>query len=213
MTKPIYFVDENLISHFSRFTSFRQGSTIIHEGDLDDNVYYILSGRVKVTNYSQKGREIWHSELSTGTFFGEIAALTGVRRSVNIVAELDTKLAVLTKTELIQLVHHDPDIGIWMMQELARRLEERTQKYSEIISYKMSYRIRSELIRLAQECEHSTEETLTIRPVPNFSDIAAKLNTDRENVSREVSILQRKNAVKKTQDELKILKPSLLLES
>lgn len=203
-------IDKNLMSHFKRFSSFEKGAIIIHEGDEDDHVYFILSGRVKVTSFSRKGKEIWHSELAAGTFFGEIAALTSTRRSVNIVAETETKLAILTRTELFQLIHHDPDISIWIMQELARRLEERTEKLSALVALKNSQRIRSELLRLARECSASVGDNLVIRPIPNLSELAVKLNTDRENVSREVSALQKLSAIEKTPAEIRILNSALL---
>lgn len=210
MTKPEYDLELDFIQHFSRFSTHHAGDTIIHEGDIDTQVYFILSGRVKVTNYSVKGREIWHSELGAGTFFGEMATLTGSQRSVNIVAQAETKLAVLTKEELLTLIRHDPNIGIWIMQELARRLEERTEKLSALVAQKIPQRVRAELLRLAKATSLSTSDELIISPVPNFSELAARLNIDRENVSREVSALRRMGVIEKCADRIRILKVELL---
>lgn len=213
MSTPEFTIDVDLLSHFSRFSTYDVGEAIIREGDTDDHVYFILSGAVKATNFSIKGREIWHSELLPGTFFGEMAALTGACRSVNIVAEQPTRLAVVTREELIRLIHHDPDIGIWIMQELARRLQQRTEKMSAIIAQKLSQRIRAELLRLAKACDASSEGELIIKPSPNWSEMAVRLNTDRENVSREVSALKRIGALEKENTFVRIINVDLLENS
>lgn len=213
VTKPDYTSALNLAQHFSRFAHFSAGDTIIHEGDIDAQVYFVLAGSVKVTNYSVRGREIWHSELGAGTFFGEMAVLTGSKRSVNIIAQTDTKLAVLTKDELLSLIQHDPSIAIWIMQELARRLEERTDKMSALIAHKIPQRVRAELIRLAKECDDSTVQDPVITPVPNLSEMAVRLNIDRENVSREISALKRIGAIEKLDDRIRILNLEVLESS
>ena len=64
------------LGKLSRFKKFSTGDIIIHEADTNDLVYFILQGRVKVTNFSEKGREVWHNELVEGQTFGELAALT-----------------------------------------------------------------------------------------------------------------------------------------
>ena len=198
-----------IAAKLTRFCDYERDEVIIHEKDMDDQVYFILSGRVKVTNYSIKGREIWHSDLSAGTFFGEMAALTGAPRSVNITAVSPTRLAVLSRREFFDLIRNDPEISIWLLEEMARRLESRTDKMSAIIAQNMSQRIQAELLRLAMEMPQAGKE-LVIKPIPNFTDLARRLNTDRENVSREISTLSRQGVLKKEDTLIRILKPDVL---
>ena len=61
---------QEILARFSRFHNFAAGEVIIQENEMDDRVYFILSGLVQVTNYSLNGKEIWHSDLEAGTFFG-----------------------------------------------------------------------------------------------------------------------------------------------
>ena len=197
------------IEKLTRFCTYAPGEVVIHEDDTDNQVYYILSGRVKVTNYSIKGREIWHSDMTAGSLFGEMAALTGSPRSVNITAVAPTKLAILTRKEFFELIRHDPDVAIWLLEEMARRLEARTDKMNAVIAQNISQRIQAELLRLAIEMPQAGRE-MVIKPIPNFTDLARRLNTDRENVSREISTLSRQGVLKKEDTLIRILKPDVL---
>ena len=48
------------------------GTQIITEGDPGDAVFFMISGRVKVTLYGEEGREIVLAILNEGDMFGEM---------------------------------------------------------------------------------------------------------------------------------------------
>jgi len=197
------------LGKLSRIKTFSIGDTIIHEDDTSDIVYFILKGKVKVTNFSEKGREVWHNQLDPGQTFGEMAALTGKKRVASVIALLETKVALLTKEEFFEVIHHDSSIAIWVMEELASRLQIASQKVYELVSYSIPLRIRSELIKLCEGYE-TRDNTIEITPIPNFSALARRINTDRENVSREISYLSKIGILKKTKTSLVILDYSYL---
>lgn len=63
-----------------------------HEQILDRNsdsrdVYFVVDGTVEVVNFSGNGREISYALVSAGSYFGEIAAIDGERRSASVVAQ------------------------------------------------------------------------------------------------------------------------------
>lgn len=200
-------IEQYIVKHFSRFATFEPEETIICKGDNSSEVYFILSGSVRIANFSENGREVWHSELETGTFIGEMAALSGTTRTTNAIAQTPAKLAVLSRDEFFKLIRHDSDIAIWIMQELVKRVGEQTEKLSELVAKKVSDRVKSILYDLALACEHSSENRLVIRPVPNISALAVRLNTDRETVSREISKLKKAGIIEKTKEQIRVLKP------
>ena len=158
---------------------------------------------MKITNFSAKGKEIWHGTLGSGRTFGEIAALTGDARSATIVALESTRLAVITRNELYALMRQDVDIAIWLLEDLAGRLIQSTETVEAVLSQSLPQRIRAELLRLALENETVDEDGfLVIRPVPNLTRLARRLNTEREIVSREVSALARRNALTKDRKQM-----------
>lgn len=59
---------------------FAANEMIIIEKDSTAHVYFILSGKVKVTSFHSNGKEVWHAALTSGYTFGEIAAISGAQR-------------------------------------------------------------------------------------------------------------------------------------
>jgi CRP-like cAMP-binding protein len=64
-------------------------------------------------------------------------------------------------------------------------------------------RIRAELVRLAAD-SLGEDNTATISPLPTSADIAARVNTRREAVSRELSSLTRRGLIERHQKSLTI---------
>ena len=65
---------------------------IDRESDSRD-VYFIISGRVRVVVHSLPGREIAFHEMDAGDYFGQLAAIDGQPRSASVVALNDSLLA------------------------------------------------------------------------------------------------------------------------
>jgi CRP-like cAMP-binding protein len=70
-------------------TSFKKGEVIFNEGDKADGVYYICSGRVKVTR-RVNDRPMALAELEEGDIFGELAIIDRRPRAATVVALEDT---------------------------------------------------------------------------------------------------------------------------
>jgi len=68
------------------------GSTIVKQGDAGDAAYFILGGSVVAGTPDEDGSYRSLSSMGEGDFFGEIAALTGSRRTANVVADQPSTL-------------------------------------------------------------------------------------------------------------------------
>ena len=68
------------------------GSTIVQQGDAGDAAYFILDGSVVAGTPDEDGSYRSLSSMGEGDFFGEIAALTGSRRTANVVADQPSTL-------------------------------------------------------------------------------------------------------------------------
>jgi len=205
-------VGSTTLGDLVRFKTFGVGEIILSEASKDDSVYFILEGRVKITNFSAKGDEVWHNELIAGQTFGEMAAITGLPRVATVIAVVPTQIACMTKEEFFILLRQDTEIAIWIMEELAGRLNMASQKLYEHVSYNISQRVRAELVKMCEGLP-KTEIGIIISPPPNFSKLAKRMNTDRENVSREISQLKKKGVLEKTKTSLTILNLDYLIET
>lgn len=79
-------------------------TTLIRVGERSDSAFFILSGKVVAGLAKPDGSYRGISELTKGDFFGEIAALTGVARTANVVAEEPSTLLQVPAATLRELM-------------------------------------------------------------------------------------------------------------
>src|SRR5207237_8721785 len=79
------------------------GSSLFRVGDSGDAMYFIESGRVRITVTDADGREVILASLGHGDFFGHMAMLDGHGRSAGPTVTDDSRLAVLSRRDLVSL--------------------------------------------------------------------------------------------------------------
>lgn len=97
------------------------GATIVTEGDLGDAAWFILDGRVAAGSPAPDGGYRALSTMETGDFFGEIAALTGSRRTATVVAEQPTTVMEVPAATLRGLMAV-PELSALFLSKLTERL-------------------------------------------------------------------------------------------
>jgi CRP-like cAMP-binding protein/sugar phosphate permease len=101
------------------------GTPIVRQGDASDAAYFILEGAVVAGTPNEDGSYRSLSTMGEGDFFGEIAALTGSRRTANAVAEQPTTLLEVPASTL-RSVMDVPALSSLFLSTLTERLT-RTQ--------------------------------------------------------------------------------------
>lgn len=98
------------------------GEVIIREGDVDDSMFIISSGKVKITKTGETGEELVLAHLSDGAFFGEMALLSQAPRTASVIAEEDTQLFEVNRAVLDQVVKNFPSVKHTLMRFYRQRL-------------------------------------------------------------------------------------------
>jgi len=102
-------------------TEADEGTRVLTAGETGDAAYFILAGRTVAGVASADGSYRALSSMEPGDFFGEIAALTGSRRTANVVAEEPTTLMEVPAAALRQLMAV-PQISSVVFTKLTERL-------------------------------------------------------------------------------------------
>jgi CRP-like cAMP-binding protein/sugar phosphate permease len=96
-------------------------TTIVKQGEAGDAAYFVLDGQVVAGTPAEDGSYRSLATLRAGDFFGEIAALTGSRRTANVVADQPTTLLEVPATNL-RAVMDVPAISSLFLSALSERL-------------------------------------------------------------------------------------------
>ncbi len=185
---------------FERFEAKRQ---IIAYQDDSAEVFFIVSGTVRVVIHSLSGKEISYRDLEAGEMFGELAAIDGEQRSASVVAVTETLLVAMPEASFRDAIRSHPLLAEAVLQRLTRLVRLYSQRLYEMRTLDVQSRIRAELVRLAEDSV-GDDNTATISPLPTSADIAARVNTRREAVSRELASLTRRGLIKRQQKSLTI---------
>lgn len=97
------------------------GTTIVGEGEVGDAAFFILDGRAAAGTPDADGGYRSLASMAAGDFFGEIAALTGSRRTATVVAEEPTTVVEVPAAALRSLMTV-PELGSLFLSKLTERL-------------------------------------------------------------------------------------------
>lgn len=166
----------------------RNGQTVTALGAASNSVYILLEGRVQVTIFSLGGREVVLRNLKAGTLFGDLSALDERPRSATIVAIGDTLLASIPGEVFRDAVCQTPEAALWMVRRLATQARDLTDKVFELTVLRVAGRLHCELLRL---CDSPSGEgrTAVIDPFPTHAELASRIGSHREAVTREMRFL------------------------
>ena len=109
---------------------------IIHQGDVGDQFYVIISGEVEIIRELPNGQTVLLSKLGKGEYFGESALLTGRRRNASVRATTPVDLMCLGHDEFNDLA------GAWLKfsDSLQVLSEERNEALSGNIGQDYDFR-------------------------------------------------------------------------
>lgn len=171
-----------------RWSRYAAQQQIIGDQDDTTDVFFIAGGQVRATVYSASGREVSFRDLGPGKSIGELSAVDGAPRSANVIALTDTVLASMPADVFRGVLRDHPDVSARMITylvDLVRKLSDRVVEYSVLA---VRNRIHAELLRLARE-KNVAGKSVALSPPPTHADIASRVSTHREAVTRELNAL------------------------
>jgi CRP-like cAMP-binding protein len=113
-----------LASHLEE-QHFLKGEVIIQEGDFSQDLYIVVTGRVRIVKDYGTPNARTLNNCGPGDFFGEMAIFEGAPRSATGVAETEAELLVLSPEKFKQTIYQKPDMAFEIFRELSFRLRRR----------------------------------------------------------------------------------------
>jgi cAMP-dependent protein kinase regulator len=93
-----------------RLLLFEPGDIIITEGEPGDSLFVLTTGTAKAWIRNPQGRHVQVREMEEGSFFGEIALLTGKPRTATVTAGGHCELLELDRTTLDNIAARHPNV-------------------------------------------------------------------------------------------------------
>ena len=167
---------------------FQAGQQVITRNAPDRDVYLVIAGKVQVVAFSASGKQITYREMGGGDHFGELAAIDGRERSADVIALADSLLAIMSQATFRDLLSRHEALRERMLRGLVAFVREMTDRVFELSTLGVRNRVHAELLRLARRAGVAGN-VVRINPAPRHGDIASRVSTYREQVTRELSML------------------------
>lgn len=175
--------------------------SIVDYLDASDDVFFITAGEARVTIYSHAGKAVSFGELAPGEVFGEYAAVDHCPRSASVEARTSCLIASMPAAAFRALLQTEPMVTLAVLTQLVRRTRSVTQRVYELSTLHVNSRIQAEVLRLANLAPREGKSARII-PAPTHVEIANRVSTHREAVTREFTRLLRIGIIERRGDSL-----------
>jgi CRP/FNR family transcriptional regulator, cyclic AMP receptor protein len=113
--------DLGRIGSLAREVEYAAGTPVVREGGPGSEFFVIVEGEVDVRSRARK-----LATLRAGNYFGEIALITGSPRTASVTTGTPVRALVIEGRDFRNLLRDSPEIQFKVLQEVAKRLEERS---------------------------------------------------------------------------------------
>lgn len=162
---------------------FHAGQTIIGHEEKTTDVLFLIGGQARVNIYSAGGRRVSFRDIREGAVFGELSAIDGQPRSAAVEA-IDICSAIkMRRDDFLRALEEEPEFMKAILRHLTQQVRTLTSRVFEFSTLAVRNRVQAELLRMANSAGD-------IVPVPTHEDIASRISTHREAVTRELSRLE-----------------------
>lgn len=173
-----------------RTRTWPRGANLFVEGDRSEHVALITSGRVKVSYYTEDGREIVLALREPGDLLGEQSAMDGGPVGASASALESVQALVIQADDFKAFLEAHPRVALLLLKMLSLRLRDADRKRIEFGAFDSVGRVARRLVELAERFGETSQEGIRITAPLSQQELAAWTGSSREAVSKALQALR-----------------------
>lgn len=191
---------------FAHNRQYSQRQIIFFPDDRCDYVYWIRSGRVKITHTSDQHREISYRHLVKGDLFGEECLVNSTRRNYYAEALSPTILTLVRSADFARVLQEEVALGHAMACYSCRRALEVERMLSDFVFLEVRDRIIRRLWQLFCREQESRDDSLSL----THQELANLVGAARETVTCELHKLRDEGVIGLSNRRIDVKNPEVL---
>ncbi len=197
-----------------RFVERRFGpkDTIFTPGDPDDQLYFLLSGTVRLYKIYGDYKEATTALLKDGGVFGKLNLVKGRWQDVFAEAVAESRVAGIQKASLERAIKSDPAFALKLFSSLSERLRQSDEVIESLLHREVSTRLATLLINLAERFGENNGVGVLIDVRLTHQDLANMIASTREAVSKVMSEFQREGVIESRNRRIAVVNREALAE-
>ncbi|HUO25070.1 MAG TPA: Crp/Fnr family transcriptional regulator [Candidatus Aquilonibacter sp.] len=177
------------------------GAILFVEGQTPRGIYVLCSGKVKLSTTSKEGKVLILKQAEAGEALGLSATISGMNYEMTAETATPCQLNFISRTDLMTLLQCESEVGVHAAQWLSRDFQ---AAYRDIRNLVLARSSAGKLAKLLLSCapadEPSTQirqsEELRLRSTMTHEEMAQRIGSSRETVTRLLSDLKRKRLIR-----------------
>ncbi len=157
---------------------------LYHKGDPGNQLYAVMSGRLKAAAAGAEGKEVVFSIMGPGEVIGEIALLDSKPRSATVEAMEPSELLTLHRRDFLPVLERHPRVALQLATVLAGRLRRLSELTEDTLFLTLPSRLAKKLLSLAAEYGKPDPEGVRIDVRLPQGELGEMVGTSRESINK-----------------------------
>jgi CRP-like cAMP-binding protein len=186
---------------------FAPRDIIFTPGDPDDQLYFLLSGTVRLYKIYGDYKEATTALLKDGGVFGKLSLVEGRWQDVFAEAVTEARVAGIHKASLERVIKSDPEFALRLFSSLSERLRQSDEVIESLLHREVSARLATLLMNLSNRFGEEDGTTIGVRLGLRLThqDLANMIASTREAVSKVMSEFQREGVIEARSRRIAVL--------
>ncbi len=187
---------------------FSKGQVILHEEDTPNFMYFVESGKVKVVQMSEKGKEQILAIHKAGDFFGEMALMDGKTSPATVIAMEDVRIGMISKENFKRHVLRNEKMLREIISLLCLRLRESWMRLKVLSFGDAENKVRTVLGLISIQWGVKDHRGRIIALKLTHEDIADYASVSRETVTRLLGKFLKDGEIELLENRFILLRPT-----
>jgi len=208
-------LDERALSEIQARTQTRiaqKGRLLYLPGDESDTVFFLASGRIKLSRLSDSGKELILEMVEPCSFFGEAGVLDEKPRETVAEALEPSTLYAVPAAMFRAVLRREPSLLMALTRIMGRRQKELEKRLMDVVYKNAPQRLADLLLQLSQSYGVRDQRGILLRIKLSQSALGNLLGVSREIVNHTFSGLKRRGVIGVTEGRVIIQNPQALAE-
>jgi CRP/FNR family transcriptional regulator, cyclic AMP receptor protein len=187
--------------------TFSKGAVVFVQEELGDRMFVVAEGAVRLVIHSYHGEVIELARRTPPDAFGELAVLDGGPRSATAEAVQRTRLVVVTRRDLIDLLRSEQPVVEALLSSLGALVRRANRQTADLAFLTVADRIAGRLLELAGWQGGQTEPE-RLQPVRvTQTDLAQMVNGARQTVNKVLGAFESRGLIRVAGQTIELLQP------
>lgn len=179
----------------TRMESVKRRQVIFLPGDPAGVVYFLKTGRVKISRINEEGKEMTLAILEPGEVFGELELLEGIPRDTVAEALDDASICVMQRPDFEEMLKRDPNTSLRLTKLIGLRLKKIENRIENLVFRDVPSRLAGLLLQLARELGVEDGRGILLQVRLTHQELAGLIGSTRETVSATLGEFRRQGLV------------------